>query len=81
MLYCRFVTALTDMSATGLWLYSIFEFQRGVGNLVGGSVSSIFVGDVFIGGEVRKPHSLCWHRIFNQLSLWLELLVFQRSSL
>jgi predicted MFS family arabinose efflux permease len=48
VLYCRFVTALTDKPATGLWLYSIFEFQRGVGNLIGGSVSGILVKDVSI---------------------------------
>ena len=43
MLYCRFVTALTEDRATGLWLYSIFEFQRGVGNIVGGVLSGIIV--------------------------------------
>jgi hypothetical protein len=26
VLYYRFVTALTNKPATGLWLYSIFEF-------------------------------------------------------
>ena len=46
VLYCRFATALTDKPATGLWLYSIFEFQRGVGNLIGGSVSGILVRDL-----------------------------------
>lgn len=55
VLYCRFATALTShgergsevekgsQRATGLWLYSIFEFQRGVGNIVGGVVSGVIV--------------------------------------
>jgi len=46
VLYCRFVTALTDKPAAGLWLYSIFEFQRGIGNLVGGPVSGILASNV-----------------------------------
>jgi hypothetical protein len=46
VLYCRFVTELTDKPAAGLWLYSIFEFQRGIGNLIGGSVSGILARDV-----------------------------------
>jgi ATP/ADP translocase len=46
VLYCRFVTALTDKPAAGLWLYSIFEFQRGIGNLVGGPVSGILAKNV-----------------------------------
>jgi len=46
VLYCRFVTALTDKPAAGLWLYSIFEFQRGIGNLVGGPVSGILTRNV-----------------------------------
>ena len=43
MLYCRFATSLTSQRATGLWLYSIFEFQRGVGNIIGGSTSELLV--------------------------------------
>jgi MFS family permease len=39
VLYCRFVTCLTDDRATGLWLYSLFDFQRGVGSIVGGLVA------------------------------------------
>jgi len=44
VLYCCSATALTNerdeveegtKRATGLWLYSIFEFQRGVGNMLG----------------------------------------------
>jgi hypothetical protein len=54
VLYCRFVTALTDKPATGLWLYSIFEFQRGVGNLIGGSVSSILVRDVSTAAKYKN---------------------------
>jgi hypothetical protein len=43
VLYCRFATSLTSQRATGLWLYSIFEFQRGAGNIIGGSVSGLLV--------------------------------------
>jgi hypothetical protein len=50
VLYCRFATSLTSslsgtlsQSATGLWLYSVFEFQRGLGNIVGGVVSGLLV--------------------------------------
>ena len=46
VLFCRFVTALTDKPAAGLWLYSIFELQRGIGNLVGGPVSGILAKNV-----------------------------------
>ena len=47
VLYARFVTTLTDERSTGLWLYSIFEFQRGGGNIAGGMVSGWLVkGDV-----------------------------------
>jgi hypothetical protein len=41
VLYCRFATALTGRRATVLWLYSILEFQRGAGNIIGGSVSGL----------------------------------------
>jgi MFS family permease len=41
VLYCRFATTLTDQRASGLWLYSIFEFQRGAGNIIGGPVSGL----------------------------------------
>jgi hypothetical protein len=47
VLYCRFVTALTNEPAAGLWLYSIFEFQSGLGSLVGGVVASALVGDIY----------------------------------
>ena len=58
VLYCRFATSLTSslsgtlsQSATGLWLYSIFEFQRGLGNIVGGVVSGLlFRGPVMDSG-------------------------------
>lgn len=43
VLYCRFATSLTSQRATGLWLYSIFEFQRGAGNIIGGTVSGLLV--------------------------------------
>jgi MFS family permease len=43
VLYCRFATSLSSERATGLWLYSIFDFQRGVGNIVGGVVSELLV--------------------------------------
>lgn len=40
VLYARFVSCLTDDPAIGLWLYGMFAFQRGVGNIVSGPVSS-----------------------------------------
>jgi sugar phosphate permease len=55
VLYCRFVTALTDRPDAGLWLYSIFEFQRGIGNLIGGSVSGILMTEVY---TVQKYENL-----------------------
>ena len=39
VLYARFVSCLTDDPAIGLWLYGMFAFQRGVGNVVSGPVS------------------------------------------
>jgi len=42
-MYCRFATSLSGERATGLWLYAIFEFQRGVGNIAGGVVSGLLV--------------------------------------
>jgi len=45
VLYSRFVTVLTKEANMGLWLYSVLEFQRGIGNLVGGTVSSIVIDD------------------------------------
>jgi hypothetical protein len=44
-LYSRFATHLTDNRATGLWLYSIFEFQRGIGNVIGGLAGGFLVVD------------------------------------
>ncbi len=46
--------ALTDKPAAGLWLYSIFEFQRGVGNLIGGSMSGILVTDVSTAAKYKN---------------------------
>lgn len=43
VLYCRLASSLTSQRATGLWLYSIFEFQRGAGNILGGVVSGLLV--------------------------------------
>lgn len=43
VLYCRFVTTLTDDRAMGLWLYSIFEFQRGAGSILGGSLTGLLM--------------------------------------
>ncbi|PMD60380.1 MFS general substrate transporter [Hyaloscypha bicolor E] len=53
VLYCRFATSL---ATTGLWLYSIFDFQRGVGNIVGGVVSGVLVkgGVVEVSYGVRR---------------------------
>jgi len=54
VLYYRFVTALTNKPAAGLWLYSIFEFQRGIGNLVRGPVSSILAKNVHIAAKYEN---------------------------
>ncbi|PVH75956.1 MFS general substrate transporter [Cadophora sp. DSE1049] len=45
VLYSRFVTLLTKEADMGLWLYSMLEFQRGIGNLIGGYISSLMIGD------------------------------------
>lgn len=45
VLYSRFVTLLTEEADMGLWLYSMLEFQRGIGNLIGGYISSRMIGD------------------------------------
>lgn len=45
VLYCRFVTALTDEPTTGLFVYSIFEFERGLGNILAGPISSSLVSN------------------------------------
>ncbi|KAJ9635068.1 hypothetical protein H2199_008554 [Coniosporium tulheliwenetii] len=43
VLYPRFVTTLTDGSATGLWLYGIFGFERGLGNVLAGPISGLLI--------------------------------------
>jgi hypothetical protein len=45
VLYPRFVTALTDDPATGLWLYGIFAFERGLGNVLAGPISGLLIRD------------------------------------
>jgi len=45
VLYFRFVTALTDEPTTGLFVYSVFEFERGLGNILAGSISSSLVSN------------------------------------
>jgi hypothetical protein len=54
VLYCRFVIVLTDKPIIGLWLYNIFKFQRGVGNLVRGPVSGILARDVHIAAKYKN---------------------------
>jgi len=44
VLYARFATELTKERGTGLWLYSVFEFQRGMGTVIGGSLSGLLTG-------------------------------------
>jgi hypothetical protein len=44
--------------ATGLWLYSIFEFQRGLGNILGGTVSGMIVK----GGMVKVEYGVGKYR-------------------
>ena len=46
MLYYRFITALTDKPVVKLWLYNIFEFQRGIRNLIKGPMSGILASNV-----------------------------------
>lgn len=46
VLYSRFATILTKEANMGLWIYSMLEFQRGVGNLVGGTISSVIIGGI-----------------------------------
>ena len=50
VLYCRFATALTDNPKTGLFIYSIFEFERGLGSILAGPISSsLMLKDVDVG--------------------------------
>jgi hypothetical protein len=35
------------MPAVRLWLYSILEFQQGIGNLIRGPMGSILIRDVY----------------------------------
>ncbi|KAG4428073.1 hypothetical protein IFR05_016446 [Cadophora sp. M221] len=44
VLYSRFTTSLSNDGSTILWLYSIFEFQRGVGNISSGLLARVLVG-------------------------------------
>jgi MFS family permease len=39
VLWPRFITCLTEDSATSLWLYGLLAFQRGLGNIVAGPIS------------------------------------------
>lgn len=50
VLYSRFVTVLTNDRDTGLWLYSIFEAQRGAGNIVGGVASGYLLQSEVVKG-------------------------------
>jgi len=52
-LYSRFVTSLTKDPATGLWVYSMLELQRGVGNIVGGLVTAPLVR-----GEIKNAYGM-----------------------
>jgi hypothetical protein len=54
VLYCRFITVLTNKPATRLWLYSIFEFQQGIGNLVGRPVSDILAKNVHTAANYKN---------------------------
>jgi MFS family permease len=39
VLWAGFNAALTDNPATGLWLYGLLAFQRGLGNILAGPIS------------------------------------------
>jgi hypothetical protein len=54
VLYYRFVIILTDKPAVGLWLYSIFEFQRGIENLVKRPVSGILARNVHTAAKYKN---------------------------
>lgn len=54
VLYCRFVIALTNKLAARLQLYSIFEFQRGIRNLVRGPISGILARDVHTAAKYKN---------------------------
>jgi hypothetical protein len=54
VLYYCFVIALTNKPAVGLWLYSIFEFQRGIGSLVGGPMSGILAKNVYTAAKYKN---------------------------
>jgi hypothetical protein len=43
VLYCCFVTAPTDDPTTGLFVYGVFGFERGLGSILAGPVSSSLV--------------------------------------
>lgn len=39
VLWPRFIAVLTENPATGLWLYGLLAFQRGLGNILAGPIS------------------------------------------
>jgi hypothetical protein len=43
VLYCRFVTALTDDPTTGLFVHGVFQFEWGLGNILAGPGSNSLV--------------------------------------
>jgi MFS family permease len=43
VLMARFVSTLTVDTPTGLWLYGVFAFQRGIGNVASGPLSAVIL--------------------------------------
>jgi MFS family permease len=58
--YPRFVTILTSDPATGLWLYGLLAFGRGVGNVVAGPLSAEILG--FMDGKSAHPDQAASYR-------------------
>jgi MFS family permease len=58
--YPRFVTILTSDPATGLWLYGLLAFGRGVGNVVSGPLSAKIL--LFMDGKSENPDQAASYR-------------------
>lgn len=60
VLYARFTTSLSRDSNTNLWMYGILSFQRGVGYVVAGPLTSALIGAATkeneLGGISRYRH-------------------------
>jgi len=43
VLFSRFVSSVTPHNSTGLWLYGVFAFQRGIGSVASGPLSAFLL--------------------------------------